>query len=214
MYGLNILRGELLLDREYPAWLSAIDLDALNLGSNQACVLGQVEHHADPGEGYYYGLYQAGMNRLGLDGGASDQNPASPHYNGFDAFAPSDIWVERVGDDGYDGDYMTLTREWRTAIEDRRDPADSDALAYAYGAALHHADCILVALGALTREENAERQFTVEHALDLLAEDYGVGRSGTFDQNDFPAPITDDADLVREDGTPQSCDTCLQVIEL
>lgn len=211
MYGLNILRGELLLDREYPEWLSAIDLDRLNLGSTRSCVLGQIEEHAT-GEDWH-GLYTSALERFDLDPEANEHNDANPNRLGFDAYAPSEAWVRRTGDDD-GGDYVTLTQEWLAAIADRCVPASPDPVAYAYDAALHHADCILVKLGALTREENAARQFPVEHALDRLAEDYGVNRTGEFDLNDFPVPIAeDDAALVTEDGRPESCDTCLQVIE-
>lgn len=218
MYGLNILRGELLLDREYPTWLNAIDTDRLSLGSTRSCVLAQIENDALGGDVDHYGLFSAALERFGLWDNDSDEEGASdgldsPSRLGFDAHDPSPIWQERHPDDSVSSSsYIRLTDEWLTALADRREPANPDAVAYAYDAAVHHADCILHKLGALTAEENAARKFSVEHALTLLALDMGVDRSDYPDTERFPVPVRD-AELVNEDGTPQACDTCLKAIE-
>lgn len=216
MYGQNILRGETLLDNKYPVWLDVIDLPRLDLSSTASCVLGQIathDHGEDPDS--WYGAYEAGLTLVGLEDEGDDYGERNgPAGHGFDYGSPSPLWRVRFdGDEQAMVTYRRLTAEWHAAVTSRLAGDNGpDAVAYAYDAGLHHADCILVKMRALTADENAARKFTVEHALTVLRPDFGLPPTGVPDLNVFPVAASD-ADLVREDGTPASCDTCLQAIE-
>lgn len=106
-YAARVARGIALLDEMEPDWLDEIELDALNLASVSACVLGRV-----------YGDYEAGLRTLGMDLDA-DAEPVAHGFtltvDEYDALrkelGASPVYSARV--------FAPLTAAWQEAISAR-----------------------------------------------------------------------------------------------
>ena len=93
----RVYRGAALLDHELPGWWQDIDLDRLNMASDETCVLGQI-----------FGSFSNG-GRQQIFG-----KRVSPAVIGDYGFGPVTKW-ERATDDRSD-----MNALWRAEIEARR----------------------------------------------------------------------------------------------
>lgn len=96
-----------LLDREYPQWHFAINLESLDLKDSESCVLGQL-----------YGLYSTGLGELSIEEGA---------LFGFDSGLEYDETAHgpdfgRGWLDALNTDMDEIEAQWRQVIEDRIRP--------------------------------------------------------------------------------------------
>lgn len=90
----RVKQGVALLDEKCPGWEFRVDLEALHMGDECRCVLGQL-----------YCEYIEGRDALSLS-----QDDAMEH--GFD--------VPRSPRYAYESEYRKLTRAWAAAVEGRR----------------------------------------------------------------------------------------------
>lgn len=90
----KVQNGSNLLDRVRPGWRDEIDLDTLDIGSLDCCVMGQL-----------YGSYTRGLDALGLTGKATAHGFSLGM--GLIREFPAGAWKEK---------YEVLTDEWKLAL--------------------------------------------------------------------------------------------------
>ncbi len=105
----RVARGAMLLDEHRPGWYLRTDLDRLDMGQSQHCVLGQ--EYADEWRGYAYTVYSHAIERLRgiLNRKFYDHGCLDVQY-GFDAQYP----------DTDDREYHLLDVAWTREITRRR----------------------------------------------------------------------------------------------
>lgn len=117
----SIRKGTALLDREYPGWYDAINLDELALESASSCVLGQLAHYhvgLDPDDGDHLDFYDAFVvEELGMSTYDHDDERKLEELGFFvDDVTPE----ERARGWIYYDVYADLTERWKRAVRRRR----------------------------------------------------------------------------------------------
>lgn len=106
MFEVEIARGAAFLDEKTPGWRERIDLDKLDLGECDVCVLGQLSGTDDRW------AWTTVVRNFGL-------STRIVHKFGFSVDDSDDLFYDDSGE--LDELYNQLTQEWKTYIRETRE---------------------------------------------------------------------------------------------